>query len=347
VRIGRNGACAFLAIWGNDRREILLRRNESSTHVVGGNAMTRLIWTAAFVALFCVSPVVLGQEKTVSSSKPATNSSSDESALRANVQAFAKAYNAGDAKAIARLFAPEAQMIDEDGTTTQGRDAIEKTFADIFADSPKGRIDVHIDSIQFMGSALALEKGRAKVISAPGEAADATDYTVLHSKSRDGKWQMAYVRDDPEPEDQLKELAWMIGDWIDESPDSIVMTSCKWADNKNFILQDIKVRMRGADTTHLTQRIGWDPLTKQIKAWLFDSEGGYGESYWTRDGERWVAKATAVRRDGTTASMTNVFTPTGKDSYTWRSTDRIVGGEVLPPQEVKVTRKPPEAGLGK
>ena len=134
---------------------------------------------------------------------------------------------------------------------------------------------------------------------------------------------MGFVHDTPEPADQLKQLQWMIGDWIDESPDSVVMTSCKWADNKIFLLQDIKVRMLGRDTMHLTHATSAGiRSTKQIKAWLFDSEGGYAESYWTRDGARWVAKATAVRRDGTTASMTNIFTPTGKDSYTWLSTDR-------------------------
>src|SRR5579863_4349700 len=307
--------------------------------------MPRFVWTTTLVTLIGLSPALSGQEK--DSEKPAPSQSADESAIRANVEAFVKAYNSGDAKALASLFSPEAQMIDEDGTTTQGRAAIEKVFADTFADSPKAQIDVRIDSIRFVGSAMAIEKGRAKVISSPGEAPDATDYTVVHTKSRDGKWQMGYVRDEPEPEDHLKQLEWMIGDWIDESPDSVVMTSCKWADDKNFILQDIKVRMRGQDKMHLTQRIGWDPLRKQIRAWLFDSDGGYGESFWTRDGDRWVSKATAVRRDGATASMTNIFTATGKDSYTWRSTDRIAAGEVLPPLEVKVTRKPPEAALSK
>src|SRR5579862_120214 len=126
--------------------------------------MPKFGWTTTLVALIGLSSAVCGQEKD-SSAKPATSHSNDESAIRANVQAFMKAYNAGDAKTVSSLFSPEAQMIDEDGTTTQGRDAIEKTFADIFADSPKARIDVHIDSIRFIGSALALEKGRAKVIS--------------------------------------------------------------------------------------------------------------------------------------------------------------------------------------
>ena len=38
----------------------------------------------------------------------------------------------------------------------------------------------------------------------------------------------------------------------------------------------------------------------------------------------------------------NVLVPAGKDSYVWRSTDRIVGDQVEPPIEVKVVRKPPQ-----
>ena len=76
-----------------------------------------------------------------------------DSEIRANVEAFVKAYNAGDAKAVANLFAPEAQTIDEDGETTQGRKAIEKRVAGTFAESPEGRIKLDVESIRFIGSA--------------------------------------------------------------------------------------------------------------------------------------------------------------------------------------------------
>ena len=121
---------------------------------------------------------------------------------------------------------------------------------------------------------------------------------------------VGFVRDTPGAEltnyERLKPLEWMIGDWIDESHESVVLTSCHWTASKNYILQEIKVRMRGRDAMDLSQRIGWDPLTKQIKSWVFDSEGGYGESIWTPDGDRWLVKATAVRRDGVTASATTL-----------------------------------------
>jgi uncharacterized protein (TIGR02246 family) len=301
--------------------------------------------------LIVLSSTLLAQDQEKSAPKPASSDSKDESTIRANVEAFVKAYNARDAKAVANLFAAEAQAIDEDGETAQGRDAIERRVAATFADAPQGRIQIDVGSIRMIGSALAIETGQAKVTPSPGSEPNVSRYTAVHIKSRDGKWLLAFVRETEESEitnaERLKPLEWLIGDWIDESPDSVVITSCKWSDNKNFLLSDINIRVQGRNAMHLTQRIGWDPLTKQIKSWLFDSEGGYGESFWTRAGDRWLVKATAVRRDGTTASMTNIYTPTGKDAYTWQTTDRVVAGEVLPPVEIKVVRKPPEAAQSK
>ena len=313
--------------------------------------MRKVLRGGAFVILAVSSAALLGQERENRPSTGPSKRSNDDSEIRANVEAFVKAYNAGDAKAVANLFAPEAQTIDEDGETTQGRKAIEKRVAGTFAESPEGRIKLDVESIRFIGSALAIETGKSTVKPSPGGTADVSRYTAVHLKSSDGKWLIGFVRETEETEltnsERLKPLEWLIGDWVDESPDSVVITSCKWSDNKNFLLSDINIRVQGSSAMHLTQRIGWDPLTKQIKSWLFDSEGGYGESIWTRDGDQWVVKATAVRRDGTTASMTNIYTPTGKDSYTWQTTDRVVAGEVLPPMEIKVVRKPPQAALAK
>ena len=313
--------------------------------------MRKVLRCGAFVILAVSSAALLGQERENRPSAAPSKRSNDDSEIRANVEAFVKAYNAHDAKAVGGLFSPEAQVIDEDGETTQGRDAIEKRVAGTFAESPEGRIKLDVESIRMIGSALAIESGRAKVTSSPGKEPNVSGYIAVHIKSRGGKWLLAFVRETEETElansERLKPLEWLIGDWVDESPDSVVITSCKWSDNKNFLLSDINIRVQGSNAMHLTQRIGWDPLTKQVKSWLFDSEGGYGESFWTRDGDRWLVKATAVRRDGTTASMTNIYIPTGKDSYTWQTTDRVVAGEVLPPMEIKVVRKPPEAAQSK
>lgn len=270
----------------------------------------------------------------------------DEAAIRANVEAFVKAYNAGDAAAAATLFLPEGQIIGDEGKIVEGRDAITKRFADAFEESPETTIEVFVDAIRFIGSQLALEVGSTAITPAPGETPQYERYTVLHVK-RDGKWSMAVVRDAPgEPptnHERLEPLGWLVGDWVDEGDDSVVTTSCRWSEDANFLLQDIDVRIEGDDALHVTQRIGWDPVSKRIRSWVFDNEGGFSEGVWARSGDQWMIKMTGVRNDGASASATNTITPVSADRYVWESRDRIVGSELSEPMEITVVRKPPDA----
>lgn len=268
----------------------------------------------------------------------------DEAAIRANVAAFVKGYNAHEAAAVAKLFGPQAKIVTEEGDVIEGREAIAELFVGVFADEPETKLDVIIGSIKFIGSDLAVETGTTKTVAAPGESPEHGRYTVLHLK-RDGQWVMALVRDEvvepPTNHDRLQALGWLVGDWIDESEESVVMTCCRWSEDGNFLLQDIKLRVAGVDAMDISQRIGWDPLTKRIKSWVFDSEGGYGDGIWTRTADGWLIKSTGVRRDATTASATNLMTTLSRDAYVWRSVDRVAGDAVLPPVEVRVVRKAP------
>ena len=83
----------------------------------------------------------------------------------------------------------------------------------------------------------------------------------------------------------------------------------------------------------VSQRIGWDPLTRQIKSWEFDSDGGHGEGLWTRDGERWIIKHTGVTPDGRTGSATHVLALEKPNRVRWASIDRVVGGAAVPDKE--------------
>jgi uncharacterized protein (TIGR02246 family) len=275
----------------------------------------------------------------------AADRSPDEAAIRANIAQFVKAYNAGDAKLVASLFTPDGQTVDKDGDEARGREEIEKTFADLFKAAPKKQLEVFVESIRFLGHDLAEETGTTKETFAPGEPPERDRYTVLHVK-RDGKWQMALAREEegapPTSHEQLQPLAWLVGEWLDDGGSAVVASSCRWSLDGNFLLQDFKLKINGREAMDVTQRIGWDPVNKRVHSWVFDSEGGYGESEWARDGNLWVIRATGIRPDGTTASATNFLMPTGGDEYVWRSTDRIVAGERQPTTEVRIVRKPPE-----
>ena len=84
---------------------------------------------------------------------------------------------------------------------------------------------------------------------------------------QDGKWLTISARDLPDdrltPEEQLKQLQWMIGEWVDECPEALVITSYHWTDNQCYILSEFKVQVGGRPMMTGTQRIGWDPLAKK------------------------------------------------------------------------------------
>lgn len=281
------------------------------------------------------------QEAAAKMSKP--DNTDAELAIRASVQEFEKAYNAHDAKAVADLFLPQAQIVDENDITIQGREDIQNLFAAVFAENPETTINIEIESIRFIGTSLALEMGTTTTVPPAGQTPEVGRYSVLHIL-KEGKWSMGVVRDipaEPTHRDHLESLAWLVGDWIDESRSGVVRTSCRWADNDSFLLQEVTVLQDNQETMKISQRIGWDPLAKQFKTWIFDSEGGYGESRWTPTETGWLIKATSVNSDATTASATHHISPVGLDRYVFRSVDRVSGNEILPPVQVTVVRQPP------
>ena len=170
-------------------------------------------------------------------------------------------------------------------------------------------------------------------------------YTIHYTK-RDGQWLQASVRDvperDPSVEERLQELKWMIGDWIDEGQDGLMETNCRWDDDGKYIIREFKMKLAGEPRLTGSERIGWDPLTKQIKSWVFDSEGGYGESLWTKAGDQWLLKSRGVLPDGRVATATRTLTHVSKDVARINSTDRVAGGEMRPDiDEIVLVRRAP------
>ena len=199
-------------------------------------------------------------------SPPTQARADDEKAIRINVEAFTKAYNAADARSLASLFAARGEIVNEEGENVQGQAAIERVFAAIFQAHPKSQIKVSVRSIRFVGPSLAIEDGRTTVTRQRGETAERNCYTVVHVK-QDGTWRMASHRDLPDEEgsaaEEIEQLAWLIGDWVDESPDALVLTSYRWADDHQAILSEFKVQVGGRPAMTGTQRIGWDPLDQE------------------------------------------------------------------------------------
>ena len=145
----------------------------------------------------------------------------------------------------------------------------------------------------------------------------------------------------------LDELAWMVGRWVDKDGDSTITTTCSWTTNRKFLKRSFKIKAGRQVTLDGTQFVGWDPIASQIRSWTFDSEGGFGEGRWIRDGSRWLVKTSFVLPDGRRASALNVITYVDPNTLRWQSTNREIGGDMQPNiPEVTVVREK-TAGAGK
>jgi uncharacterized protein (TIGR02246 family) len=293
-------------------------------------------------------PAVAKEKEAGQPAPPAEGQEKDAVAIHAVLDAFLRSYNAKDAKALGALFTEGAEIEDEAREVTRGRAAIVERFAGIFAEDFGGTLQVEIESLNFLGPTLAIEEGTATITPREGGTPEATRYSVVYVK-QDGRWLHARIRDEAHPpiapNERLKELAWMIGEWVNESDDAVVSTSCKYSEDGNFLIRAFDVKIEGKVALSGTQRIGWDPLQKQFRTWVFDTEGGFAEGLMARHGDQWIIKGTGVRSDGQPVSATNVITVLGKDRVGWAAIDRTIGGEVVPGiDQFVIVRKPPPPG---
>ena len=285
-------------------------------------------------------------------STPATPNAA-EAPVRDLLRAFAAAYTKADAKALTALFADDASLVDSAGGETRGRDAIGTMYADSLGQVPGLKLDSDVKEVRFVTPDVARVDGRSRLATGTG---DATEYTRFHALvvRSGGKWLISELRDYPAPPEdvapyeRLRELEWMVGEWVDESENAKINATVKWGDNKSILIRTYSVNIRGEQPKTGIMIIGWDPSTGQIKSWVFDSEGGNGEGLWTRTGEHeWVVKAQGVLRDGRPTSATQIHTMLNKDSAKASSIDRIIGGQIAPDIEgVIMVRKAPAPGTG-
>jgi len=315
--------------------------------------LTALLGVLAFAAtlgLVTAQDRPAGEPEPARDDQPAASqeTESDGRAITDLLASFVTAYNAKDAKAIGELFAPDAEIEDEDGEITHGRDAIVERFTGTFAESDTGTLAVDTDSLRFLGTDLAIEEGTATLSIGPDTPPRTNRYSVIYAR-QGGRWLHARIRDEPSeddtPHDRLLELEWMLGEWVNESDDGVVHTTCRWADGGSFLLREFDVKVEGRIALRGSQRIGWDPQREQFRTWVFDDGGGFAEGVISRDGDGWVVQGSGVRSDGQSVAFTTAITPLGKDRIRWEILDRTVGDEAIPDtDQFDLVRRPPVPG---
>ena len=239
----------------------------------------------------------------------------EKAAVLALDRDYEAAFAKGDAKALADFFAEDAEHTTEDGTIFTGRAKIEESIRDGLKANKGAKLAINLDSVRLLAPEVAVEKGSSTVTSKNGETSGAL-FTAIYVK-KDGKWKISQLIETPQPavtpRERLDELAWLVGEWneADKTADLSVHSQFVWARGGSFLTRNVTVKQGDETTLEGWQVIGWDPVEGHIRSWTFDSEGGFAEGSWTREGTRWLLRETGVAGHGSPTRSANKLTKIG------------------------------------
>ena len=265
---------------------------------------------------------------------PAPAPTAEEKALGAVDRAYEAAFEKGDAKAVADLFAEDAEFTSEAGRIIRGRTAIEEMSKASFQSNKGAKLVIDSGSVRLLAPGVIVQKGSTAVTSKDGETSGALFTAILVEK--EGKWKYSQVIETPEaditPKEHLSELSWLVGDWqeVDKSAGLTIRSKYDWAKGGNFLTRNVTVKRGEEVALEGWQIIGWDPLEERIRSWTFDSEGGWSNGIWVRDGRSWLTREEGVTADGDRTASDTTITRAGEDRLTWESFNRTLNGTPRP-----------------
>jgi uncharacterized protein (TIGR02246 family) len=289
----------------------------------------KAILTSLSLALAMVGSGI-GQEPAAK----APEMSPEMAAVLANNRKYEEAYAKADVDALVAFFTEDAEYTSDDGRNFRGSDALKACLRDAFRINKGSKIAINVDSVKPLTPDVVVEKGSTIVVSKTGDEVEAL-YTAVHVK-KDDKWRISQLIETPMPEiapgDRLAELAWLVGDWeeADKEAGVTIHSRYQWARGGGFITRNVTVKRGDDPVLEGWQIIGWDPVEESIRSWTFDDAGGFSGGFWTREGQRWLARETGYAADGSRTSADQTLTKAGDDRFFWESGNRTLDGEPQP-----------------
>lgn len=289
-------------------------------------------------ALAKVSKKKTKSETTTKVEVTKASDSGERTAVQSHILKLGKTVVSGDSKGLAELWTEDCVFVDEEGTQTKGKAALEKRFATVFANRGGQEIELAAENIAFPASNVALVCGTVvrKGINRP-----TTRFNFTLTKNNTG-WLIATASEVPialkTSNDHLKELEWLIGNWHAEGNGNKVDFKAEWAPHKNFILCTFHT-IEGGDEHFDKQIIGWDPRDHKFVSWTFDSTGGFGFGSWSHLGKKWLIDSAGVMPDGSTTAAVNILADASEEEFTWQSINRSIDGISLADTNTLKVRK--------
>ena len=276
-------------------------------------------------------------------------------AVRVASRIYQEALARGDGKAVAALWTEDGDIIDDMGQVFRGRESVAGLEP---AAEGQARPSFTIDgvSIRLLSESVALEDGTVVVTPPGASTAHHGRFAATWVKQADG-WKVASLRewrtDPPETSARLADLEWLVGDWTvtvdgkkpegeNVAPPRMEM-SVRWNPTGTYLLRETMITSPdGSQGLQVSQRIGWDPLTRRLHSWSFSTDGSHSEADWSLEEGVWVSRATTVHPDGSQSSTINHYLYDGKEECTFQSLPTHSGATNQAAVTMTMTRKPGE-----
>jgi uncharacterized protein (TIGR02246 family) len=244
-----------------------------------------------------------------------------------------EAFNEHDAAAVGKFWSPDSVSVAEDsGQRIEGREALQKQFATFFEEVPGARLTGQVTDIKIVRPDVAMVEGQTTLFVAGSEPVVSAFSALMVRDGNEWLISNSHERDLPpptSPQVALKDLEWLIGTWQDQSEDSQVITTVRWSPNQAFLIRSFTAQL--ADTElQGTQIIGWDPLNRQIRTWIFSSDGSFGQGTISKHDDDWMLKMWQILSDGRLAAATQVITRVDDNTMTVQVIGETVNGEPSP-----------------
>ena len=229
-----------------------------------------------------------------------------------------------------QFWSPDGVSVAEDsGQRIEGREALQKQFATFFEEAPGARLTGQVTDIRIVRPDVAMVEGQTTLFVADSEPVVSAFSALLVRDGNEWLISNSHERDLPpptSPQVALKDLEWLIGTWQDQSDDSQVITTVRWSPNQAFLIRSFTAQFADNELQG-TQVIGWDPLNRQIRTWIFSSDGSFGQGTISKHDDDWMLKMWQILSDGRLAAATQVITRVDDNTMTVQVIGETVNGE--------------------
>jgi uncharacterized protein (TIGR02246 family) len=259
--------------------------------------------------------------------------------IKQNIQAF----NNRDAAAVAANWTAEGEYIRNDGEPIRGRAEIQKGYAEYFKTlKGKPRLEIQTEGLRFTSADTAVSEVILRLKNEEGEVTASSWRNTLLVREGD-RWKVTIVQEwdrDNGLDVSLKELEWLIGTWHVATKGREVTTVYEWDENKAFIRGKYTIKEGAKVVESGTQMIGKDNAAGAMRSWVFQSDGGFGDGLWTREGKKWSVNVYGVTPDGRELTATAIYIHVDANTYTWQSVNQAVDGIPIPDTKpIKVAKR--------